>query len=523
MRTDCTIGRQAFRSLTYGAIAWTVDFEPDPILRMIHPPIEGGVSLLIALSLASKTTLVVGGGSLAATRATAALQADSLVLILVENDAEVTSEEIIARRDRKELDIVHFKDAEGFEQILQTLSRPVATAFITDTFIGTPHRRTYLSAATLRQSLSRRNILVNVADMPTLCDFTLPTCHRFPLSQSTSSTRVGSLQVAVTTNGKGCRLASRIRREVVSRLPFNIGDAVENVAKLRARVKSLDEADKAEELDGSEDSQPTTPNDPVGQGVKAGETIQERQLRRMRWVAQVSEYWPLERLATMEPEKMDELFKDESTWDNNNSNLPHHQPMITPSSQRGKIYLLGSGTGHPGLLTVAAHDILTRKATLVLSDKLVPAEVLALIPSSTTVKIAKKFPGNADGAQNELMVEAVEAARRGEAVVRVRLRHLRLILRSDSGLAQTRRSNGVRAGWRRDSLLSKTWLRVDPCAGYHICNRWTGACEHSCHAAWCRRVDDLVYRCWTTGQTDGAPGLHSQSNLGPPDGCCEVG
>lgn len=385
---------------------------------MVYPPIERGASLLVALSLASKTTLVVGGGALAATRATAALQADSTVLILVENDAEITSEEIIVRRDRKELEIVHFNNLEGFEHILQTLTQPVATAFITDTLIGTPRRRTYLSAATLRQSLSRRNILVNVADMPTLCDFTLPTCHRFPLSSSSSSKHLGSLQVAVTTNGKGCRLASRIRREVVSKLPSNIGDAVENVAKLRARVKSLEEIDKADELDGNEDSQPTTPNEAVDQGVKPGETSQERQLRRMRWVAQVSEYWPLEQLATMEPEKMDDLFKSEGPIENNN--LTHHQLAISPSSQRGKIYLLGSGPGHPGLLTVAAHEILTRKATLVLSDKLVPAEVLALIPSSTPVKIAKKFPGNADGAQNELMVEAVEAASRGELVVRLK-------------------------------------------------------------------------------------------------------
>jgi uroporphyrin-III C-methyltransferase len=62
---------------------------------------------------------------------------------------------------------------------------------------------------------------------------------------------------------------------------------------------------------------------------------------------------------------------------------------------------------------------------LVLSDKLVPAEVLALIPSNITVKIAKKFPGNADGAQSEMMLEAVEAAGRGETVVRVgRLRSI---------------------------------------------------------------------------------------------------
>jgi uroporphyrin-III C-methyltransferase len=56
---------------------------------------------------------------------------------------------------------------------------------------------------------------------------------------------------------------------------------------------------------------------------------------------------------------------------------------------------------------------------LVLSDKLVPAAVLALIPADVEVRIARKFPGNADGAQIEMMEAAIEAARRGLTVVRV--------------------------------------------------------------------------------------------------------
>lgn len=68
---------------------------------------------------------------------------------------------------------------------------------------------------------------------------------------------------------------------------------------------------------------------------------------------------------------------------------------------------------------MAAHKSL-QSATLVLSDKLVPFEILALIPSTTTLHIAKKFPGNAEGAQNEMMALALEGARRGERVVRLK-------------------------------------------------------------------------------------------------------
>jgi hypothetical protein len=59
-------------------------------------------------------------------------------------------------------------------------------------------------------------------------------------------------------------------------------------------------------------------------------------------------------------------------------------------------------------------------ADLVLSEKLVPADVLALIPETIEVRIVRKFPGNAEGAQSEMMDTAVEAARRDLTVVRVR-------------------------------------------------------------------------------------------------------
>ncbi|EEB96431.1 hypothetical protein MPER_04438 [Moniliophthora perniciosa FA553] len=95
-----------------------------------------------------------------------------------------------------------------------------------------------------------------------------------------------------------------------------------------------------------------------------------------------------------------------------------HSLTLPPPA--GRILLVGSGPGHPSLLTLATHTALTKLAHLVLSDKLVPDAVLALIPSHVEVRIAKKFPGNAEGAQNEMMEAAVEAARRGLTVVRLK-------------------------------------------------------------------------------------------------------
>ncbi|KIK59319.1 hypothetical protein GYMLUDRAFT_245391 [Collybiopsis luxurians FD-317 M1] len=59
-------------------------------------------------------------------------------------------------------------------------------------------------------------------------------------------------------------------------------------------------------------------------------------------------------------------------------------------------------------------------ADIVLADKLAPAPVLALIPSHVEVIIARKFPGNADRTQQEMIKRAVYEARRGRCVVRLK-------------------------------------------------------------------------------------------------------
>ena len=55
-----------------------------------------------------------------------------------------------------------------------------------------------------------------------------------------------------------------------------------------------------------------------------------------------------------------------------------------------------------------------------LTDKLVPEGVLAIIPKHIEVRVARKFPGNAEAAQQEMMDMALKAAREGKTVVRVR-------------------------------------------------------------------------------------------------------
>jgi uroporphyrin-III C-methyltransferase len=162
----------------------------------------------------------------------------------------------------------------------------------------------------------------------------------------------------------------------------------------------------------------------------------------MRWVNQISEYWPVKVLATLGEVELrkilSSLIKEESMNSSSlvaSSSSPDGDPswhnnqksFVSPPSLRseGKILLVGSGPGHPSLLTRAAYQVLTcpfpNAQSRILSDKLVPSEVLALIPKNIPVYIAKKYPGNSEDAQNELMEMAVEGAKRGETVVRARL------------------------------------------------------------------------------------------------------
>ncbi|KAH9929786.1 uroporphyrin-III C-methyltransferase [Fomitopsis serialis] len=373
-----------------------------------YPTPAGGASLLLSFKLKKHVVVIVGSNTLAASRAFAALEADSTVVVVANAGLDSACEELRWRADKGQLSIVDLnrlpcsveravdRDAQALDDYLGSLGQ-VRLVCVTDTLLSGDAgiRRTRTSAQLIAHACRLRNIPLNVTDMPDLCDFSFLSTHRF---QDHEAGTPSSLQVGVTTNGQGCRLASRLRRDIVAALPKEVGGAVANVAQLRIDAELNEEAG------------PSTPNLPVAQRC-ADETAGERARRRMKWVAQVSEYWPIPKLAKMTSEDMAGVL------DGQNSLLTN---STVSTVARGRIFLVGSGPGHPSLLTVATRDALTKHADLVLSDKLVPAAVLAIIPSHVEVRIARKFPGNADYGQAELMEAAIDAARRGLTVVRLK-------------------------------------------------------------------------------------------------------
>jgi len=141
--------------------------------------------------------------------------------------------------------------------------------------------------------------------------------------------------------------------------------------------------------------------------------------RRMRWLSQICEYWPLKRLASITDADINTILRSYTTV---NDLVPPALDATSLDARRRpkpKIILAGSGPGSPSLLTIATHRAI-QTASVILADKLVPAPVLDLIPRRTPVHIARKFPGNAEAAQEELLSLGLEALQKGHTVLRLK-------------------------------------------------------------------------------------------------------
>lgn len=492
----------------------------------LYPPPSGGASLILSFRFQRRTVLIIGGNSLAASRAFAVLDADSIVVVITRGGEAGACDELKWRAQQQQLTIFDWEalpgpsfsspeqDASLLETYLTT-NPGISLVCITDTISGTAatQKRSKLSAERLVRVCKGRNVPVNVTDLPDLCDFTFTSTHRF---QDPETGAPSPLQFGITTNGQGCRLASRLRREIVSTLPKDVGRAALKIGKLREMAKGDILPEAANEAGLSEDSAEATPNVPVPPR-SPHETPQEDATRRMKWVAQVSEYWSLQRIADMSEEELADVLNGQtglSIAHRGSSSNPEdahsdsvHGLSLTSTAPKGRIFLVGSGPGHPSLLTIATHSALTRHADLVLSDKLVPAAVLELIPKHVEVRIARKFPGNADGAQQELMEVGVEAARRGLTVVRVCQSSFRLQTSINFGVVETGRPNGVWSSRRRSAVLPGPWIRANRRTRSDLSSCGAHLRRNTRNAARRCRVIHCLHWCGSTGEGSQTAGL----------------
>ncbi len=354
-------------------------------------------SLLTATDSRGHIHLVIGTNPLAAARCGQSLGAGAVPIVLAPEASDLHYG-LQARIDSGEVRW-HKKTFDDYD--LFTLGREEVGRTVDAVFVTTGPRdalSAYISA------LCKRNrIPVNVVDAPQLCSFTLLSTHTD-----------GPLQIGITTNGRGCKLASRIRREVAAALPPKLGAACARLGTVRRRILEEDHLAHSALADDSVD-------DSIDQSANLNKLVTEADLdaakgRRLRWLSQLCEYLPLKRLVALSDADVDAALQ---------SDAAAADPDITGSclaggsSRKGRIILAGAGPGHPDLLTRAAYRAV-QIADVILADKLVPQGVLDLIPRRTPVHIGRKFPGNADAAQDELLQRALTAFREGQTVLRLK-------------------------------------------------------------------------------------------------------
>ena len=218
-----------------------------------YPTVNPGGSLLLAWQIKNKNVLVVGGGEVAAGRILNLLNADANVTVVCphaglnpEVQHRVTQNQI-THLDRVWLPI-DLEPEKNVAMVLTAIDDPVASTRIW-------------------KYCKKMRVPANIADVPPECDFYFGSVHRD-----------GPLQIMVSTNGNGPRLAAQIRRQIGEFLPRGTGESIAQVGALRKRLRR-----KA-----------------PGKGVGDIE-------KRMAWMSRVCDEWSADDFNNMDEGDMEEL------------------------------------------------------------------------------------------------------------------------------------------------------------------------------------------------------------------------
>lgn len=160
------------------------------------------------LNLAGRTVAVIGGGGVAERKAVAAVKAGALVTIISPCLTETLQRLAAAGTVRHWNRTWQPGDGAGFFLL----------------FCATDHCDVNREAAI---DGKQAGALVNVADAPELCDFTVP-----------GQVRRGDLLFTVSTGGKSPAVARQIRHELAERYGEEYGQYLELIGRLRAELKS---------------------------------------------------------------------------------------------------------------------------------------------------------------------------------------------------------------------------------------------------------------------------------------------
>ncbi|OJD13122.1 hypothetical protein AJ78_06383 [Emergomyces pasteurianus Ep9510] len=213
------------------------------------PQIQPGGSLIIAWQAKNKHILVVGGGEVAAGRIVHALNADAKVTVI--SPCSGLNDEVSYRIASKQ--VTHIDRKFEPRDLDHNSDNGIGVVDMVFVAVDDPEASTQIW-----KLCKEHKIPANIADVPSECDFYFGSVHRD-----------GPLQIMVSTNGNGPKLASMVRKEIARTLPMNTGAAIENVGKLRRRLREIASSQK----DGP---------------------------KRMKWISRICEMWSLDELVEMD-------------------------------------------------------------------------------------------------------------------------------------------------------------------------------------------------------------------------------
>lgn len=139
------------------------------------------------------------------------LNADAKVTVVSPRDG--LNPEVAYRIQKQQVDYIDRKfepsDLDGVDMVLTAIDDPETSSQIWNL-------------------CKERKIAANIADVPSECDFYFGSVHRD-----------GPLQIMVSTNGRGPRMANIVRRSIADNLPDNVGAAIAKVGKLRQMLRKI--------------------------------------------------------------------------------------------------------------------------------------------------------------------------------------------------------------------------------------------------------------------------------------------
>lgn len=182
---------------------------------------EGNQLFPVFIKLNQLHTLVVGAGPVGLEKLTALLgnsEAARITVVAAEVIPEV--DDLVAAYPLVEIRRKQFElsDLDGINLIVAATNNPELNQEI-------------------KTEGNRRNVLVNIADKPDLCDFYL-----------SSIVKKGDLKIAISTNGKSPTIAKRLKEVFSDCLPEEIDTILDQMQALRNTLKG-DFASKVKQLD----------------------------------------------------------------------------------------------------------------------------------------------------------------------------------------------------------------------------------------------------------------------------------